>query len=289
MQYGLIYQDGLRPIADTDENGQLKSIYLYADKGNVPTAMLRAGKSYLIISDHLGSVRQVIDTQTGEIAQQLDYDAWGQVTEDSRPGFQPFGFAGGLHDPDTQLTRFGARDYDAETGRWTAKDPILFDGGDSNLYGYVLQDPVNGTDSFGLADDRVPLNIVNCEALNTLIEKENSFGKNLTMLIYNPINFSSNFTALDAAYPSTGGLVSIDWMMRTGLFGFGRIHPLLPRGAYMSAKSLWNMALFNAPDLNIRGEANWNAAAAYSYWADNDNVTLEQMFAPSLEICKCMK
>ena len=26
----------------------------------------------------------------GEVAQQLDYDAWGQVTEDSRPGFQPF-------------------------------------------------------------------------------------------------------------------------------------------------------------------------------------------------------
>ena len=149
LQYGLIYQDSLRPIANTDENGQLKSIYLYADKGNVPTAMLRADKSYLIISDHLGSVRQVIDTQTGEIAQQLDYDAWGQVTEDSRPGFQPFGFAGGLHDPDTQLTRFGARDYDAETGRWTAKDPILFDGGDSNLYGYVLQDPVNLIDRNG--------------------------------------------------------------------------------------------------------------------------------------------
>ena len=115
--------------------------------------MLRADKSYLIISDHLGSVRQVIDTQTGEIAQQLDYDAWGQVTEDSRPGFQPFGFAGGLHDPDTQLTRFGARDYDAETGRWTAKDPILFDGGDSNLYGYVLQDPVNLIDRSGASPE----------------------------------------------------------------------------------------------------------------------------------------
>ena len=25
--------------------------------------------------------------------------------------------------------RFGARDYDAVTGRWTAKAPILFDGG----------------------------------------------------------------------------------------------------------------------------------------------------------------
>ena len=173
LQYGLIYQDSLRPIADTDENGKLRSIYLYADKGNAPTAMLRADKSYLIISDHLGSVRQVIDTQTGEIAQQLDYDAWGRVIEDSRPGFQPFGFAGGLHDPDTQLTRFGARDYDAETGRWTAKDPILFDGGDSNLYGYVLQDPVNAIDPSGL---RSEINL--CRALYKLSQSDSPFINN---------------------------------------------------------------------------------------------------------------
>jgi uncharacterized protein RhaS with RHS repeats len=46
--------------------------------------------------------------------------------------------------------RFGARDYDAETGRWTAKDPIGFAGGDSNLYGYVMSDPVNWIDADGL-------------------------------------------------------------------------------------------------------------------------------------------
>ena len=48
------------------------------------------------------------------------------------------------------MTRFGARDYDAEAGRWTAKDPILFDGGDTNLYGYVVGDPVNWVDPEGL-------------------------------------------------------------------------------------------------------------------------------------------
>lgn len=47
--------------------------------------------------------------------------------------------------------RFGARDYDSETGRWTSKDPILFDGGDTNLYGYVLNDPVNWVDPAGEA------------------------------------------------------------------------------------------------------------------------------------------
>ena len=60
------------------------------------------------------------------------------------------GFAGGLYDSDTGLVRFGARDYDAEIGRWTSKDPISFAGGDANLYGYVLGDPVNGIDSNGL-------------------------------------------------------------------------------------------------------------------------------------------
>jgi hypothetical protein len=29
--------------------------------------------------------------------------------------------------------RFGARDYDAVTGRWTAKDPIGFGGGTTNF------------------------------------------------------------------------------------------------------------------------------------------------------------
>ena len=43
-----------------------------------------------------------------------------------------------------------AREYDPETGRWTSKDPILFGGGDTNLYGYVLQDPVNFVDPDGL-------------------------------------------------------------------------------------------------------------------------------------------
>ena len=61
-----------------------------------------------------------------------------------------FGFAGGLYDHDTKLTRFGYRDYDAETGKWTAKDPIGFADGDTNLYRYVVNDPVNFVDPMGL-------------------------------------------------------------------------------------------------------------------------------------------
>ena len=41
-------------------------------------------------------------------------------------GLQPFGFAGGLWDRETGLVRFGARDDDPRSARWTAGDPLLF-------------------------------------------------------------------------------------------------------------------------------------------------------------------
>ena len=82
---------------------------------------------------------------------EITYDSYGNIINDSNPGFKvPFGFAGGLYDPDTKLTHFGYREYDAYTGKWTSKDPIGFAGGDSNLYGYVLGDPVSGFDPMGL-------------------------------------------------------------------------------------------------------------------------------------------
>jgi RHS repeat-associated protein len=72
------------------------------------------------------------------------------VISDTNPTLEiPFGFAGGLHDKDTNLIRFGYRDFDPETGRWTARDPIGFAGGDTNLYGYVQGDPVNWVDPTG--------------------------------------------------------------------------------------------------------------------------------------------
>jgi RHS repeat-associated protein len=90
----------------------------------------------------------VVDEATGAVVQELAYDAWGRVLVDTNPGFQPFGFAGGLYDPETGLVRFGARDYDPEVGRWTAKDPVRFEGG-VNLYEYGASDPVNRVDVTG--------------------------------------------------------------------------------------------------------------------------------------------
>jgi RHS repeat-associated protein len=154
-----VYRDDLNPIAELQPDGSLKSLFVYADNANTPAFVVRIdpdtgnSSTYRYVTDHLGSPRLLVDSDTGAIAQRLDYDPWGRVTQDSNPGFQPFGFAGGLYDPATGLVRFGARDYDPVTGRWMAKDPIGFDGDGANLYGYVLGDPVNALDSRGLAGE----------------------------------------------------------------------------------------------------------------------------------------
>lgn len=150
---GFLYDGQLRPVAELDGNNQLVSRFVYATHVNVPDYLVKGGVTYRIITDQLGSPRLVVNTATGAIAQRMDYDEFGMVTQDTNPGFQPFGFAGGLYDRDTKLVRFGLRDYDAETGRWTAKDPIGFASADMNLYDYAFGDPMNYIDPSGTCTD----------------------------------------------------------------------------------------------------------------------------------------
>jgi RHS repeat-associated protein len=145
-----LYDGQLRPIAELDASGNVISRFIYATHINVPDYMIKGGVTYKIITDHLGSPRFVIDSSTGAIAQRMDYDDFGNVLLDTAPGFTPFGFAGGLYDSQTKLVRFGARDYDPETGRWTSKDPLGIGGLDADFYGYVQNNPVNLFDPSGL-------------------------------------------------------------------------------------------------------------------------------------------
>ena len=147
--------DGDHIVAQLNGSNAIVSQFIYGSGTMSPNYMIQGAVTYRIFSDQLGSPRLVVNTSTGAIAEQIDYDEFGNLINDTNPGFQPFGFAGGLYDQDTKLVRFGARDYGPSVGRWTAKDPILFDGGDTNLYGYVLNDPVNSIDSNGNAIFRV--------------------------------------------------------------------------------------------------------------------------------------
>lgn len=149
-----LYRDALRPISEVNADGTFMH-FVYTSGDSAPDFILRSGKPYRVVKDHLGSVRLVVNAETGDVVQQLDYDEFGQVLQDTNPGFQPFGFAGGLYDAPTGLVRFGARDYDATVGRWVTKDPRGFAGGDTNLYAYCASDPINHMDPTGLDDDDI--------------------------------------------------------------------------------------------------------------------------------------
>lgn len=141
--------NGVQLVAELDASDQVISHFVYGTRQHVPDYMVRGGEVFQLVHDEQGSVRLVVNAQNGAVAQRLDYDAFGRVTLNSNPDFQPFAFAGGLFDGQTGLVRFGARDYDPETGRFTTKDPTLFGGDNTNLYAYALGDPVNLRDPGG--------------------------------------------------------------------------------------------------------------------------------------------
>lgn len=151
---GFLYKNQLNPVAELDGSGNVVSRFIYASKANVPDLIVKGGVTYKIISDYLGSPRLVVNSVNDSVVQRMDYDEFGNLLADTHPGFQPFGFAGGLYDRDSKFVRFGARDYSPWVGRWTVKDPIGFRGG-MNQYVYVHNTPVNYFDPTGYAEESV--------------------------------------------------------------------------------------------------------------------------------------
>ena len=132
-----------------DPSGVLSNFY-YDNVGSL-FAVDKGGVRYYVAADRVGTPKVVTDA-TGAVVKFLEFDSFGMPTFDSNPDFNlPVGFAGGLTDDKTGLVRFGYRDYEPGTGRWTAKDPIFFGGGQGNLYVYVLNNPINLNDPSGLS------------------------------------------------------------------------------------------------------------------------------------------
>ena len=113
---------------------------------------VKAGSSftpYYFHADGLGSITGLSDA-TGTMVQTYGYDAFGNVTVSGSGNIaQPFAFTGREYDTETQMYFYRARYYDPQAGRFVTRDPIGFEGGDFNLYGYVGNNTVNYVDSFG--------------------------------------------------------------------------------------------------------------------------------------------
>ena len=132
------------------------------------TASIVPGNTLWALTDHLGSVRDLVDNNGvirehnvydsfGRLVREVDYNAAGQVIASTDPAAVDtlFGYTGRLFDPHTSLQYNRARWYDAATGRWLNQDPIGFAAGDMNLYRYVGNGPTSATDPSGLREFEV--------------------------------------------------------------------------------------------------------------------------------------
>lgn len=117
-----------------------------------PQGVLIGSDKYFYTRDHLGSIRELVDS-SGVIRARYDYDPYGkrganQITSD--PVEADFGFTGHFFHAPTSLHLALLRAYDTDTGRWLSRDPIGEAGG-LNLYAYVGNNPISSVDPFGLS------------------------------------------------------------------------------------------------------------------------------------------
>jgi hypothetical protein len=110
-----LWQGLTRLLAVYDGSDSLLMRFEYAD-ARMPVATTRSDGTYYLAYDQVGSLRIVADA-SGNVVKRIEYDSFGNIITDTAPAFEvPFGFA----------------------------------GGDTDLYGYCLGDPVNFVDPYGL-------------------------------------------------------------------------------------------------------------------------------------------
>ncbi len=181
--------DGPNILLEYDGQNNIKSSYLHTLAIDDPLALEQNGKAYYYHKDGLGSIRSLTD-EAGQLIQSYEYTGFGKITSQSGSLEQPFTFTGreldqmlaqeettswitystelkpGVQDlqgmkgggrieirtprQTEDLYFYRARYYDPKAGRFLTKDPIGFVGGDTNLYRYVGNNPVNYRDPSGL-------------------------------------------------------------------------------------------------------------------------------------------
>ncbi|GFM32755.1 RHS repeat domain-containing protein [Desulfovibrio subterraneus] len=131
-------------------DGAVLCRFIYEEGARMPVCMECDGQRYSLAFDHVGTPFAVANPN-GDLIQVYRHDAFGNIDNVLVQNVPiPIGFGGGLLDPDTGLVHLGAREYDPSIGRFIQPDPLGYAGGDVDVYGYCLDDPINLVDPMGL-------------------------------------------------------------------------------------------------------------------------------------------
>ncbi len=141
--------DGFNILLEYDGSNALVARYSYGENIDQVLSMERDGQSCFYHTDNIDSIRKVTDS-AGAVVNTYDYDSFGRFETRDESVTNLFTYTGREFDSESGLYYYRARYYDPETGRFINKDPLGFFGGNSNLYAYVRNSPVNINDPTGL-------------------------------------------------------------------------------------------------------------------------------------------
>ncbi len=135
---GTVGPDTVDPAAGTT------NAYTRDNTGNLIGLRVNGTRHYYLV-DGVGSVVGVVNSSATKV-NSYSYDPYGKQTAASQQIANPWRYASGYYDGSTGLTKFGARYYNADLGRFTQRDP----SGQDLPYTYAAGDPVNNADPSGL-------------------------------------------------------------------------------------------------------------------------------------------
>ncbi|MCE9588883.1 MAG: RHS repeat-associated core domain-containing protein [Verrucomicrobia bacterium] len=201
--------DGWNLIEDYDGAGNELARYIHGPQSDDILAKISPTGAVYYIQDGNHNVTAITDG-TGAVQERYSYDVYGTATITDAAGNvltvsgqgNRFMFTGREFVSQIGLYDYRNRVYSATLGRFLQTDPIRFEAGDINIYRYVGNGPVSGTDPMGLC----PFN----PAYNPGLGNNNVLGGGYAPNLPGGTDPGANFkglgiAALGAAAIATGG------------------------------------------------------------------------------------
>jgi len=142
--------DGGDVVAELDAANRVVATFAHGPGIDDPIVMRRNAGAHFYLQDGLGSIAGLSDA-SGAVTGAFTYDSFGRVVRSTVPNVgNPYGYTGRELDSESSLFFYRARYYDPAIGRFLSQDPVPFaEGGDTNAYAYVRNNPVNVIDPTG--------------------------------------------------------------------------------------------------------------------------------------------